>query len=628
MNERKTEETVHKRQATNQNNKRKNFKQKTHSFGKTRPAAQRNETWYKELEKSIQSNKQIQQQRVYPMNFKAPSSNDGIKITPLGGLGEIGGNMMVMETNTSAVIIDVGMSFPNDEMHGVDILVPDFSYLRKIRNKIKGILITHAHEDHIGALPYLFKNNDLKFPIYASPLPLGMIANKFDEHKLMQAKKLFHPIQKRKVYKIGDFEVEWMHITHSIIDASSLAITTKAGTIIHTGDFKIDHTPIDGLPTDLHRFAYYGDKGVLCLLSDSTNSYKPGITKSESSVGPTFDTIFSKAKGRVIMSTFSSNIHRVYQAISHGIKHGRKVAVIGRSMEKNLNMAMELGYIELDNKIFIDAHEVNKYNDKDVLIVTTGSQGESMSALFRMATDQHRHIKIKPTDQIIISAKAIPGNEASVSKVLNYLFKAGADVAYQDFSEIHVSGHAAQEEQKLMLRLVKPKFFMPVHGEFNHIHRHKQTALKCGIPETNIFLMSDGDQVEVTQKYLKKVGSVKTGKVYIDNQINKQIENDVVIDRQKLAEAGIISVIAQIDKSTNKLIGKPKVLSYGIVPDKEMKNFAKDVEDILDQLLINSKKEVLQNQKAVENSLRQAVRKHVFRKMKKYPTVVPTIFIL
>lgn len=609
----------------NRQNRQKN-RNKANTIGKQRSTAQKNESWYKDLEKSIEANKKIQEQRVYPMNLKAPNSNDRIKITPLGGLGEIGGNMMVMETNTSAIVIDVGMSFPDDEMHGVDILVPDFSYLRSIKNKIKGIIITHAHEDHIGALPYLFKNQDLQFPIYATPLPLGMIANKFDEHKI--SKKFFRPVEKRKIYKIGDFDIEWMHITHSIIDASSLAITTKAGTIIHTGDFKIDHTPIDGLPADLHRFAYYGDKGVLCLLSDSTNSYNPGFTRSESSVGPTFDAIFSKAKGRVIMSTFSSNIHRVYQAISHGIKYGRKVAVIGRSMEKNLNTAMELGYIKLDNNIFIDAHEVNRYNDKEVLIVTTGSQGEAMSALFRMATNEHRHIKIKPTDQIIISAKAIPGNEASVSKVLNYLYKSGADVAYKDFSEIHVSGHAAQEEQKLMLRLVKPKFFLPVHGEYNHIHRHKETAMKCGIPEKNIYLMSDGEQVEITQRYLKKVGSVKTGKVYIDNQINKQIENDVVIDRQKLAEAGIVSVIAQIDKSTNKLIGKPKVLSYGLVADKDMQKFAKEVEDILDQLLINAKKEMLGNPKAVENALRQAVRKHVFRKMKKYPTVVPTIFML
>ena len=616
-----------KKQPNSPNNKNQNRqKNKANTIGKQRPTAQKNENWYKELEKSIEANKKAQAKRVYPMNFRNPTSNARIKITPLGGLGEIGGNMMVMETNTSAIIIDVGMSFPDDEMHGVDILVPDFSYLKSIKNKIKGIIITHAHEDHIGALPYLFKNQDLQFPIYATPLPLGMIANKFDEHKI--SKKFFRPVEKRKIYKIGDFDVEWIHITHSIIDASSLAITTEAGTIIHTGDFKIDHTPIDGLPADLHRFAYYGDKGVLCLLSDSTNSYNQGFTRSESSVGPTFDTIFSKAKGRVIMSTFSSNIHRVYQAISHGIKHGRKVAVIGRSMEKNLNTAMELGYINLDNKIFIDAHEVNRYNDKDVLIVTTGSQGESMSALFRMATNEHRHIKIKPTDQIIISAKAIPGNEASVSKVLNYLYKSGADVAYKDFSEIHVSGHAAQEEQKLMIRLVKPKFFLPVHGEYNHIHRHKETAMKCGIPEKNIYLMSDGEQVEITQKYLKKVGSVKTGKVYIDNQINKQIENDVVIDRQKLAEAGIVSVIAQIDKSTNKLIGKPKVLSYGLVADKDMQKFSKEVEDILDQLLINAKQPMLGNPKAVENALRQAVRKHVFRKMKKYPTVVPTIFVL
>ena len=606
-------------------NKQKN-KNKANTIGKQRPSNQKNENWYKELEKSIEANKKAQAKRVYPMNFKNPTSNARIKITPLGGLGEIGGNMMVMETNTSAIIIDVGMSFPNDEMHGVDILVPDFSYLRSIKNKIKGIVITHAHEDHIGALPYLFKNQDLQFPIYATPLPLGMIANKFDEHKI--SKKFFRPVEKRKIYQIGDFDIEWIHITHSIIDASSLAITTEAGTIIHTGDFKIDHTPIDGLPADLHRFAHYGDKGVLALLSDSTNSYNQGFTRSESSVGPTFDTIFSNAKGRVIMSTFSSNIHRVYQAISHGIKYGRKVAVIGRSMEKNLNTAMELGYINLDNKIFIDAHEVNRYNDKDVLIVTTGSQGESMSALFRMATNEHRHIKIKPTDQIIISAKAIPGNEASVSKVLNYLYKSGANVAYKDFSEIHVSGHAAQEEQKLMIRLVKPKFFLPVHGEYNHIHRHKETAVKCGIPEKNIYLMSDGEQVEITQKYLKKVGSVKTGKVYIDNQINKQIENDVVIDRQKLAESGIVSVIAQIDKSTNKLIGKPKVLSYGLVADKDMQKFSKEVEDILDQLLINAKEPMLGNPKAVENALRQAVRKHVFRKMKKYPTVVPTIFVL
>ena len=311
-----------------------------------------------------------------------------MRITPLGGLGEIGGNIMVIETMNCAIIVDVGMSFPDEDMHGVDILVPDFSYIKQIKHKIAGIIITHAHEDHIGAIPYLFK--EMQFPIYATPLPLGIIANKFDEHGLRKAKSLFRPVEKRTQIKIGEFEVEWIHVTHSIIDASSIAITTELGTIIHTGDFKIDHTPIDGYPTDLHRFAHYGEKGVLCLLSDSTNSYTKGFTKTESSVGPTFDGIFAKAKGRVIMSTFSSNIHRVYQAIDYGVRHGRKVCIIGRSMDRNLNTAMDLGYITLDKKIFIDAHEINKYSDKDVLIITTGSQGESMSALYRIATDEHR----------------------------------------------------------------------------------------------------------------------------------------------------------------------------------------------------------------------------------------------
>ena len=328
------------------------------------------------------------------------------------------------------------------------------------------------------------------------------------------------------------------------------------------------------------------------------------------------------------MSTFSSNIHRVYQAIEHGIKHNRKVCVIGRSMERNLEIAMELGYVKLDRRIFIDPHEVNKYNDKEVLIITTGSQGESMSALFRMATDEHRHVKIKPSDQIIISAKAIPGNEASVSRVLNFLIKAGAKVAYQDFSEIHTSGHAAIEEQKLMLRLCKPKFFLPVHGEYNHIHKHKQTGIACGVNPKNILLMSDGDQIEVSPKFLKKVGTVKTGKTYIDNQMNKQIDDDIINDRQNLAESGVVMIVAQIDKQTKKLISKPVVRTYGIVPDRRDKAFSKEMEDILDQFLINTKPEILEDQRSIENAIRQVLRKHIFRQKKKYPTIVPTIFLM
>ncbi|EOH7942569.1 ribonuclease J [Campylobacter jejuni] len=584
-----------------------------------------NEDWQIALAECIEANRVSHENRLHPLKYNN-SSEHKIRITPLGGLGEIGGNISVFETNKDAIIVDIGMSFPDGTMHGVDIIIPDFDYVRKIKDKIRGIVITHAHEDHIGAVPYFFK--EFQFPIYATPLALGMISNKFEEHGLKAERKWFRPVEKRKVYEIGEFDIEWIHITHSIIDASALAIKTKAGTIIHTGDFKIDQTPIDGYPTDLGRLAYYGEEGVLCLLSDSTNSYKEGYTKSESSVGPTFDQIFARTKGRVIMSTFSSNIHRVYQAITYGLKYGRKVCVIGRSMERNLYTTMELGYIKLDRKIFIDADEVSKYKDNEVLIVTTGSQGETMSALYRMATDEHKFIKIKPTDQVIISAKAIPGNEASVSAVLDYLLKAGAKVAYQEFSEIHVSGHASIEEQKLMLTLTKPKFFLPVHGEYNHITKHKETAMKCGIPERNIYLMSDGDQVELCQKYVKRIKTVKTGKVFVDNQINKQIADDVVIDRQKLADSGIVVIIAQIDKATKTLINKPRVFSYGLVADKHDHAFSKDMAEVLGQFFINVKDEVLNDPRFLENQIRQVLRKHIFRKIKKYPTIVPTIFVM
>lgn len=584
-----------------------------------------NEDWQIALAECIEANRVSHENRLHPLKYNN-SSEHKIRVIPLGGLGEIGGNITVFETNNEAIIVDIGMSFPDGTMHGVDIIIPDFSYIRKIKDKIKGIVITHAHEDHIGAVPYFFK--EFQFPIYATPLALGMISNKFEEHNLKAERKWFRPVEKRKIYEIGEFSVEWIHITHSVIDASALAIKTNAGTIIHTGDFKIDQTPIDGYPSDLNRLAYYGEEGVLCLLSDSTNSYKEGYTKSESSVGPTFDQIFSKTKGRVIMSTFSSNIHRVFQAISYGLKYGRKVCVIGRSMERNLYTAMELGYIKLDRKIFIDADEVNKFKDNEVLIVTTGSQGETMSALYRMATDEHKFIKIKPTDQVIISAKAIPGNEANVSAVLDYLLKAGAKVAYQEFSEIHVSGHASIEEQKLMLTLVKPKFFLPVHGEYNHILKHKETAMKCGIPERNIYLMSDGDQVEICQKYIKRVKTVKTGKVFVDNQINKQIADDVVIDRQNLADNGIVVIIAQLDKTTKTLINKPRVFSYGLVADKHDHAFSKEMADVLSQFFANVKDEILNDPRFLENQIRQVLRKHIFRKIKKYPTIVPTIFVM
>ena len=586
---------------------------------------QKGEGWITDLKKAHLINEKIHRDRLnphYKLNLNTASK---LKITPLGGLGEIGGNMMVIESDNEAIIVDVGMSFPDENMHGVDILIPDFTYIREIKDKIVGIIITHGHEDHIGAMPYLFK--EMQFPVYGTSLPLEMIGSKLDEHKMREHRSYLRAIQKRTPIKIGEFEVEWIHVTHSIIDCSCIAVTTEAGTMIHTGDFKIDHTPYDGLPTDLHRLAHYGEKGVLLLTSDSTNSHAPGFTRTEKTVGPTFDRLFAGAKGRILMSTFSSNIHRVAQAIERAITFGRKICVIGRSMEKNLDLAMTLGYIKFPKDQFIEAHEVNKYNDKEVLIVTTGSQGESMSALYRMAIHEHRHIKIKPDDQIILSAKAIPGNEGSVSGIINHLLKAGAKVAYQDYPDIHVSGHAAQEEQKLMLRLVKPKFFLPVHGEYNHALKHGQTGIDCGVLERNVHIMSDGEQIEVSPKYIKKVKTVKTGKVYIDNQLNHKISDDVILDRQTMASEGVVMIVAQINEDDRTLAQRPKVTSFGLVPDKQDKFFSKEIEDLLALFLENIKPGILKNNRILEDELRKVVRKHCTRKYKKYPMIVPTIFV-
>lgn len=572
----------------------------------------------------VTKNQEAHKQRLNPHYKLDLNSNAKIRITPLGGLGEIGGNITVFETEKEAILVDVGMSFPDEDMHGVDILVPDFTYLREIKDKIVAVIITHAHEDHIGAMPYLYK--EMQFPIYATPLPLAMIGNKFDEHHIKEFRKYFNPVEKRQIYKIGnDFEIEWMHMTHSIIDSSSLAITTDAGTVIHTGDFKIDHTPVDGYTADLHRLAYYGDRGVLCLMSDSTNSYNTAPTPSELSVAPALDRVFSKAEGRVLLSTFSSNIHRVYQAIQYGIKYGRKVCVIGRSMERNIEIAMQYDYIKFPKNIFVDAEEVTRLNDKEVLIVTTGSQGEPNSALFRMSIGEHRHIKIKPTDLIILSSRAIPGNEGSISGMLNHLQRAGARVATD--KDIHVSGHASIEEQKLMLRLVNPKFFLPIHGEYNHVMKHKETGMMCGVPERNILLMTDGEQIEVSPKYMRKVKTVKTGKTYIDNQNNHQIEDDIVLDRQKLATDGIVMLVAQVDGQHGKMVAKPKVTSFGLVADKQDKYFAKEMEEILEHFLLHLKEGMIENPRALENDLRQIVRKHIFRKLKKYPLIVPHVLV-
>ena len=574
----------------------------------------------------VEKNQQIHYKRLSTFNKLDFNSNAKVRITPLGGLAEVGGNITIIETEHEAIIVDMGLSFPTEDMHGVDILIPDFSYIRQIQHKIVGLVIIHGHEDHIGAVPYLFK--EFQFPIYATPLPLAMILNKFQEHKILHYKTFFRPVERRQVINIGnDFQVEWIHITHSIIDSSSLAINTPTGTIIHSGDFKFDHTPIDNLPSDIHRLAYYGEKGVLALLSDSTNSHNPGVTKSENVVFPTFDRIFAKTNGRIIMSTFSSNIHRVYQAIAVGIKYNRKVCIIGRSMERNIETAINYDYIRLQKNIFIEPHQLNRYSDNEILIVTTGSQGETNSALYKIARNEHRLIKIRPSDAIILSARAIPGNEASISTIINYLEMLGAKV-YHQVDDIHVSGHASQEDQKLMLRLVKPKFFLPVHGEYNHTNAHKETAKSCGIPEKNILIMRDGDTIEIHPKYMKKVKHVKSGKIYIDNQNNIKIDADIVIDRQKLASDGIVVIVSQISRDDSMLITKPLVTSFGLVSDRQEKFLSNELTTILEKFLSNLKPHLLDNPRALEIDLKAVVRKHLYRKYKKYPLIVPSVFIL
>ena len=577
------------------------------------------------LVECVEKNMAAHLARLNPHNKLDLNTKGSIRITPLGGLEEIGGNITVIETENEAICIDVGMSFPDETMHGVDILVPNFEYLHEIKHKLVAYIITHAHEDHIGAVPYLFK--ELQMPIYGTAFPLALIANKFDEHKMNQHKKYFRPIEKRQIIEVGnDFKLEWIHMTHSIIDSSSMAITTEMGTVIHTGDFKIDHTPIDGLPADLHRLAHYGEQGVVALLSDSTNSYNPGITKSELTVAPAFDRLMSSHEGRIFMSTFSSNIHRIQQAISYGIKYGRKICVIGRSMERNIEIALQYGYIKFDRKHFIDQDEVSRYEDNKILIVTTGSQGETNSALFRMSLGEHRHVKICPSDLIILSARAIPGNEAGISKMLNFLQKAGAKVAPAS-SDIHVSGHAAQEEQKLMLRLCNPKFFLPIHGEYNHVFKHAETAKLCGVPERNILLMDDGAQIEITPKYMRKVRSIKSGKTFIDNQNNKEVPADLVEDRQKLASDGIVNIVLQLSKAKAQLISKPRISSLGLIGNKFERTFSSEIEDIIETYLVNIKEGLIENPKALENDMRQVVRKHIYRKYKKYPIIQPTIFV-
>ena len=472
-----------------------------------------------------------------------------VKIIPLGGLNEIGKNMTAIEYKNDIVIIDCGLKFPDEDMFGIDVVIPDITYLLKHRDKVSGIFLTHGHEDHIGALPYVLKQ--LNVPVYGTKLTLGIVQSKLKEHNLLSTTELI-TVKPRDVVRLNSVSVEFIKTNHSIADSVAIAVHTPLGAVLHTGDFKVDYTPIDGEPMDFARFAELGKKGVLLMMADSTNVERPGYTMSEKIVGESLCRIFGKSKGRIIVATFASNIHRIQQIIDAAAMYGRKVAVSGRSMENIVQVAIELGYIKIEKENLVSIDQINKYNNDQIVIITTGSQGEPMSALARMATSEHRKVNIVPGDTIIISATPIPGNEKLVSRVVDQLFKKGAEVVYGSSEAVHVSGHACQEELKLMQTLVKPKYFIPVHGEYRHLKQHGELANSIGVPKSNILIPEIGDVIEVTRNSIKKSGTVISGQIFVDGLGVGDVGNIVIRDRKHLSQDGILTVVVTLSKENLK----------------------------------------------------------------------------
>ena len=554
-------------------------------------------------------------------NAVIPNSKTPLKIIPLGGLGEIGENMTLVEYGNDIVIIDCGMTFPDSEMPGVDMVIPDFTYVEKNADRVRGVLVTHGHEDHIGGIPYLLKK--INVPVYATRLTIGLIENKFKEHNL--GKSMLHVVTPNEKVQLGAFTAEFIKVNHSIPDAVAIALHTPAGTVVHMGDFKVDYTPIEGGIIDLPKFARLGDEGVLALMSDSTNSERRGFTPSERTVGESFEKLFNKAGDkRIIIATFSSNIHRVQQIINCAAKHNRKVAVFGRSMINVIGLATELGYLKAPAGVMIDIADMHNYSDGEIVLITTGSQGEPMSALARMATNDHRQVSITSNDFIIISARPIPGNEKFVGKVVNQLLKLGAEVVYEEMYEVHVSGHACQEEQKLIISLVRPKYFIPVHGEYKHLTRHAETAREIGIPEKNILIADVGNVIELRQNGIKVNGSVPAGKVMVDGLGVGDVGAAVLKDRKRLAEDGVISVSATIDKIDRKLLSGPEIVSKGFVYEKTNEELFQDVKKKANQVL-NQELSTKHDFTAVKNKLRDEISDFVFSKTKRRPTVIVTV---
>ena len=546
-----------------------------------------------------------------------------LKIIPLGGLHEIGKNITVFEYENEMIVVDCGLSFPEDDMLGVDLVIPDITYLEQNVDKIKGLLITHGHEDHIGAVPYLLKK--INVPIYATKLTAGLIRNKLEEHKLVGSTKLVEVNQGQTINLGKNFKVEFIRSSHSIPDSVMLAITTPAGTVLHTGDFKVDFTPIDGKIMDLGRIAELGHQGILALMSDSTNSERKGFTMSERSVGDVFDKLFLHCTKRIVVATFASNVHRVQQIVNCAIKYGRKIAVCGRSMINMITTARELGYIECPENLFIDIDMIKNYPDEQLVIITTGSQGETMSALTRMANGEHRKVKITPNDLIIISATPIPGNEKLVSNVINDLMQIGAEVIYSALENVHVSGHACQEEQKLIIRLARPKYFIPVHGEYRQLRAHAETAKEMGIPSENIFILENGKTLELNKKEAKITTSVPNGKILVDGLGVGDVGNIVLRDRQHLSQDGLIVIVMTMDGSTGEIVSGPDVVSRGFVYVRESETLMDDVKKVIRQEVRTFEEEGVRDWSTIKSTLKDDLRDYIFQRTKRNPMILPII---
>lgn len=548
-----------------------------------------------------------------------------LSIIPLGGLGEIGLNMMVFEYGDDIIIVDAGLMFPEEEMLGVDIVIPDITYLKERKDKIRGIIITHGHEDHIGALPYIIR--EINVPIYATPLTIGLIKGKLKEHKLDEASELIS-VKPRQIIELGCFSVEFIRVTHSIVDGVGLGITTPVGRIVHTGDFKLDQTPVDGELLDFHKFSEYGDKGTLALLSDSTNSEREGYTLSEKEVGKAIERVFGAAKKRIILATFASNIHRIQQVIDAAVKFDRKVILNGRSIINNAQVALDLGYLKMPEKTWIKLDEMKNYSPDKIAIITTGSQGEPMSSLARMAVNEHKDVQIEEGDTVVLSSRVIPGNEKAISRIINHLFRRGANVIYEDVSDIHVSGHASQEEQKLMMCLVRPKFFVPIHGEYRHLIYHARLAETLGISKDNIFILEDGDVLELNEDAAVKKEKVQAGRVFVDGKVIGDVGNIVLRDRMRLGTDGIIVVFVGIEKMTGKVVTGPDIVTRGFVFEEESQELIEEMKRVVSDLLGQLEQELMADWVLVKTKVRNTLKKSLIKKMDRKPMIIPIIIEL